>query len=318
VRAESVPIFTPANPNPGLEPSQSWEGSTILQASVIFDQGQYKAWYTAGSTANGIFNIGYATSNDGTTWTKYSGNPVLSKRPNTYSTTNWDSNSVAFPSVLKVSNQYYMYYRGSDGTTARIGLATSSDGITWTRSGSNPLIEGSHPNVVFAKNQWNMWYDMGTSVDSVRVYYATSADGLIWVQQQVNVIAVPSGRINAFAPSVVFAGGVFRMWFTTDNSTTLSLDVSRLFYATSTDGKSWNVNAADPLPSQINAGYASVVIGSTSFLWFNHAKGVYVATTTTPIPEFAVTSGNVPLILALTLVLGSAYFARRKAQKRLV
>lgn len=213
----SVPIFTPTNSNPVLTASQSWEGSTILQISVIFDQGQYKAWYSAGQISGGAFigSIGYATSNDGIAWTKYASNPVFTKRPNTYSITNFDSDSVSFPSVLKVGNQYYMYYRGYDGSSARIGLATSNDGISWTRYSSNPLFSGSHPAVVFANNQWNMWYDLEGTIN-----YATSNDGKAWSQIGSKVVGPPLGRINAFAPSVIYASGVFHMWFTSDNSTT--------------------------------------------------------------------------------------------------
>lgn len=316
----SVPVFTAVNSNPVLTPSQSWEGSTILQVSVILDQGQYKAWYTAGQVSAGAFisSIGYATSNDGITWVKYSGNPVFTKGSSGYSMASFDSDSVSFASVVKAGNQYYMYYRGYDGSSARIGLATSNDGVAWTRYSSNPLFSGSHPDVVFANNQWNMWYDVDGTM-----YHATSQDGKAWSQMGSNVIGPPPGRINAFAPSVVYTGEaashmvcacvLYRMWFTSDNSTTPSLDLSRLFYATSNDGKRWNVNAADPLAGAIDVGYAAVVTGSTSYLWYNKGTGISLATTTTPIPEFG-TGGNVLLIFTLTLALGFAYFIRRKAR----
>jgi hypothetical protein len=308
----SVPVFTPSSSNPVLTPSQSWEGSKILQVSVIFDQGGYKAWYTAGQISGGAFisSIGYATSNDGVAWMKYSSNPAFNKGSSAYSTSSFDSDSVSFPTVVKVGNQYYMYYRGYDGSNARIGLATSNDGLSWTRYSSNPLFSGSHPDVVFANNQWNMWYDVEGSMN-----YATSPDGKAWSQIGSGIVRTPPGRINAFAPAVVYAGGVFHMWFTSDNSTNPKLDLSGLFYATSNDGKSWSVNAADPLHGAIDVGYAAVVIGSTSYLWYNKGTGISLATTTTPIPEFGVTGGNLLLIFAVTLALGLSYFISRKARK---
>jgi hypothetical protein len=51
------------------------------------------------------------------------------------------------PSVLRVNARYYMYYGGlgEEGTpnnTTRIGLATSEDGFTWTRTnGGKPIID---------------------------------------------------------------------------------------------------------------------------------------------------------------------------------
>ena len=200
-----------------------------------------------------------------------------------------------------------MYYRGHDGSNARIGLATSNDGISWTRYSSNPLFSGSHPNVVFANNQWNMWYDVEGSMK-----YAASPDGTTWSQTGSTIIGPPPGRINAFAPSVVYTGDMFHMWFASDNSTTPSLDLSRLFYATSNDGKTWNVYSEDPLPGAIDIGYATVVTGSTSHLWFNKGPGILLATSTTPIPEFQGTYGNILLIFTLTIAVGFAYFVKYK------
>ncbi len=70
--------------------------------------------------------------------------------------------------------------------------------------------------------------------------------------------------------------------------------------------------ADDPLPGAIDIGYAAVVTGQTSYLWFNKGAGISLATTTTPIPEFGVTAGNVSLIFTFTLALGLAYFVSRK------
>src|SRR3989344_6498233 len=68
-------------------------------------------------------------------WTKSSNNPVLSLGPNS-----WDNQTVFQPSVLYLNNQYYMWYSGYNGSRFQIGYATSTDGISWTKNQSNPVL----------------------------------------------------------------------------------------------------------------------------------------------------------------------------------
>ncbi|WP_083940230.1 glycoside hydrolase family protein, partial [Saccharomonospora saliphila] len=51
------------------------------------------------------------------------------------------------PSVLRVDGTYYLYYTGAAGETAHgnaIGLATSDDGVHWTRVGDGPIVTPAH------------------------------------------------------------------------------------------------------------------------------------------------------------------------------
>jgi predicted GH43/DUF377 family glycosyl hydrolase len=81
--------------------------------------------------------IGRATSTDGVTWTK-DGAPVL----NLGAGGSFDDDQVAEPRVLKLASGYRMYYTGRKaGTTNNaLGVASSSDGIAWTKSPSNPIL----------------------------------------------------------------------------------------------------------------------------------------------------------------------------------
>lgn len=75
----------------------------------------------------------------------------------------WDSNGVYAPSVEIVGEQYYLWYTAMDSNhTEKIGLATSTDGVNWTRSAANPVAEGSNPMVLQHQGRWDIWYQ-GTS-----------------------------------------------------------------------------------------------------------------------------------------------------------
>lgn len=125
--------------NPILSPGKigSWDEIGVLDPFVIYDanSGLWKMWYRGINSAN-FQQIGYAISkNPDFGWMKLNSNPVLSPA-------NWEGIIVMTPCVLKEhSSTYMMFYTGNEPTiNARIGLATSSDGINWTKSNLNPVL----------------------------------------------------------------------------------------------------------------------------------------------------------------------------------
>ncbi|OZM73012.1 beta-xylosidase [Amycolatopsis antarctica] len=69
--------------------------------------------------------------------------PVLSGNPGGF-----DGVHTCDPSVIRVNGTYYMYYTGAAGDHAlgnSIGLATSTDGISWARAnGGEPVVDPAH------------------------------------------------------------------------------------------------------------------------------------------------------------------------------
>ena len=114
----------------------SWE--RFLDSAVVRQVNDgYGMWYLAYDTT-GVGRIGYAYSSDGITWNRSAANPVL-----TEDATSWD---VAGPGSFRILERpwlgdYLMAYVSDDlaGTYA-IGLATSPDGITWTKDAANPVL----------------------------------------------------------------------------------------------------------------------------------------------------------------------------------
>ncbi len=125
--------------------SGNWDYPRVEAPNVIFDGKTFHMWYSGGEHSDG--QIGYATSEDGVSWTKHAGNPVLKKG----SAGSWDDTWTGFCSVLldTVTTTYRMWYSGSDTsrinenpwrTECQIGYATSPDGFTWTKHDEkNPI-----------------------------------------------------------------------------------------------------------------------------------------------------------------------------------
>ena len=105
----------------------------------------------------------------------------------------WDAAGAWAPALVVTSGTFRLYYASSAGT-ANIGLATSPDGLVFTRNGANPLVgpavsaDACHaggagsPDVFRAGNKWRMIY-RGKNGSSVHLCTATSTDGVAWTPE---------------------------------------------------------------------------------------------------------------------------------------
>src|ERR1700685_1910595 len=123
-------------------------GSVWSNPNVIYDTNPviltgntrvFKMWCEGTKTGN-VQTINYFESVDGlTSWTAYSGNPIVS---------NYD------PKVFKVSGTYYLYVGNGP-----ISVYTSTDGVTFTLANSTALVQGT-------SGQW----------DATQIYQLALAD----------------------------------------------------------------------------------------------------------------------------------------------
>ena len=232
------------NPVLNTATSGAWDDQFAFAPSVILDGATYKMWYAGSSVANSNRKIGYATSPDGLTWTRQGSSPVLTPG----SAGSWDAVQVGFPSVIKDSSTYKMWYTALDASNiGRVGYATSTDGMNWNKYAGNPVLTpgtGSSwdlayvgsPTVVKIGSLYHMWYRGGISGG---IGYATSPDGMVWTKAAGNpVVANGSGGWDdtAYHPRVMYDGMGYHMWYSGCN---LAGDLCQLGYATSQNGVQW-------------------------------------------------------------------------------
>lgn len=213
----------PANPVLLHGESGEWDDSGVSAHGVVYDGTLFHMWYS------GLFHdlsgrVGYATSPDGTVWTKSEHNPVMDVGPSG----SWQADGVSPSTVIFDGDVYRMWYAGATyrgGLVARVGYASSSDGIVWERL-PDPVLDigmdpGSfdrraigHPEVVFDedRNLYHMWY-AGIDRDyQYRIGYAWSTDGIEWTKHRYNpVLERPVYEVDG--PNVLIEGSSFRMWF---------------------------------------------------------------------------------------------------------
>ncbi len=129
------------NPSPVLEESlNSWESSGPTNPAVLFENNEYKMWYLA--AGNGIpWKVGYATSPDGVTWTRYQNNPITLPAVGFVG-------FVGGPTVLKLNGTYHMWYHSGsppNWVNSDIYHVISTDGINWTCDGNCSVLHSGDP-----------------------------------------------------------------------------------------------------------------------------------------------------------------------------
>jgi len=144
-------------------------------------------------------------------------NPVLDLGPSG----SWDSGQVGFPVVVKHEGTYYMLYAGSLGdpvVAAEVGLATSTDGVTFERKGKviekrAPFAAGIVPTSIFRVMKDETFYMLATGWNSGnmftqgRIYAFTSNDLVNWtLYSETPVITVGADENAVMRADVVLRG----------------------------------------------------------------------------------------------------------------
>ncbi|MCK5291403.1 MAG: hypothetical protein KAR39_05265 [Thermoplasmata archaeon] len=194
-----------------------------------------------------------------TDWTKHPGNPLLVNG----GFLEWDM-AIMHPNVIQEPTGYKMWFTAQTLTPTfepvfRIGLATASDEVTWTKDPSNPVMDAGSPGsweqtgvavpwVLPNVTGYKMWYSGLDSNFFPQIGYATSADGESWVKHPGNPVLTP-GAPNEWdgngtmGMSVLHLGGTYHAWY---SGADLG-GILKIGYATSPDGIAWTKYPNNPV-----------------------------------------------------------------------
>lgn len=212
------------------EPSVIYDNNAqILSGSV------YKMWYTMGWANRAI---GYAESPDGINWTRHPLNPIVAairayvfKHETTYymfailspggysklssvdgitwnvdatgvigggAVGQWDEAGLDNTCVWIEDGTWYCIYES--GPVYKLGLATSPDGVTWTKSPSNPIINLSPGTIggAFVVKRHGVYYVYGqygpTSTLPTDIIKFHSTDLVNWTRSPIGLVFPRTAR----------------------------------------------------------------------------------------------------------------------------
>ena len=270
-------IKSPANPVLG------GNLGTCFDISVLREDRRYRMWFSWQPKAS----IALTESPDGIHWS----DPQIVLGPN--KATDWEAD-INRPIVIHRENRYAMWYTGQARGKSWIGMATSPDGIRWTRSSCKPVLFPEQPweqtavmcpHVIFDETLklHRMWYSGGEQYEPNAIGYATSPDGLVWTKHIDNPIFRPDPayaweRQRVTACQVIPDGDGYVMFYIGFRD----VDHAQIGLARSRDGiTDWQRHPANPiLRCGLNqwdhdAVYKPYAIydGSQWLLWYNGRRG---------------------------------------------
>lgn len=169
--------------------------------SVIRDQNEVRVYYAGWTRCESVpFNaaIGLAISHDGgDTFTRLGKGPVLSYSPD-------EPFLLGSPRIRKYGDTWYLWYvagkiwlkmEGGPEPVYKIRMASSDDGINWTKYGKDLLESklGEHecqacPDVIYRDGKYHMFYSYRNSHNyknkegGYRIGYASSVDMVDWMR----------------------------------------------------------------------------------------------------------------------------------------
>lgn len=240
---------------------------------VIRDGDGYRMWYSSYYTDKfGVGGIGLATSDDGRHWRRArGGEPVLTPGP----TGSFDAQQILSPEVHFDGRLYRMWYTGQSDrqhpsgiVTYQIGLATSTDGVTWQRAnGGEPVlthgpagapdeVQAATPCVLREGDGWRMWYAAWAPHTNHTICVARSDDGVHWTRENDGKPVEGLQPPIAYGHCVTRVGDEYLMLY-------MALEATRHLYAArSDDGLHWTMlNGGEPVLEADGEGFDAYIVG---------------------------------------------------------
>ena len=139
---EDMPALSAYDCNPVFTTSgEDWVGSlgsTAFTSTQVLGHPFFQIWYE-GVQSDGTWSIGYAVSENGTDWLPHPRNPYWPAQGSSDWDTHFQRPVVSWDPNL---DGYTMLYGGfSDDNFFGLGVAGARDGVQWTRSPHNPLLD---------------------------------------------------------------------------------------------------------------------------------------------------------------------------------
>ncbi len=170
------PIFTGTD-------KDTWDHNIRERGYILREGDNYYMWYTGyNDSISDTKYLGYATSADGLTWTRYPENPIFNE--------SW----VEDVFVVKDGDVYYMFAEGRNDIAH---LLTSTDRVHWQDHGSldirytsgQPLTPGPYGTLTIwiESKTWYLFYER----DDLAVWLASSTDRKVWTNIQDEPVLSP-------------------------------------------------------------------------------------------------------------------------------
>lgn len=163
--------FTVFENNPILKSGDNgeWDYFNLFGGRVVLVDDTFHLFY--GGRGEGISGIGYATSTDGFSFTKYAANPIFQPDGEGF-----DAVAVRLPVPLESDDVWMLFYNASsEGESPNAYVAGSSIGLTTAPAPAGPWSQGQLVLKTGRTGEWDEGFVLPNSVigteDGYRMYY---------------------------------------------------------------------------------------------------------------------------------------------------
>ena len=256
-----------------------WTGAAMHPTVLPWGTNGYQMWFSR-DIAGGA--MGHATSIDGMTWVD--AETVMQADISLP----WEAGGIGEPTVLQDASGFWMWYTGVNATggNASIGLAISSDGISWSKVVTNPVLRPvagewysaevrSPAVVVLGDGTFVLWFS-GSDGQSSRIGRMTSMDGVSWSAPELILDLGEAGTADGAQVGDPAPSGA---------------DMDTVWYS-GFDGWTWRILVA--VPQQQN-NQPSIVTGSTTAVAFTAGVSMVGAAAVVTSDRFKYAFFGIPL-----------------------
>lgn len=163
----------------------------------------------------------------------------------------WETTTVSCPHVVYKNGTYYMFYCAAQGTTWNLGMATSLDGITFTRCSDTPILSNAGNTFFLERDNRNYLFLHSPTKAGIEVVESENplSCSMQWKNRRTVISRDKSYDTNhIISPSILEKDGRLRLYYTglgSDNQWKLNLaveDISPIIIIPGFMG-SWNKDA---------------------------------------------------------------------------
>jgi sucrose-6-phosphate hydrolase SacC (GH32 family) len=184
--------------NPVFRPGGDWNCGRAIDAEVIEYMGNYYLYYATRDPSYKIQMLGVAMAPGNTDFGRQDWTNISEDAPILKPELGWEKDCIEGASVIERKGKLYMFYAGAyNNAPQQIGVAESSDGISWKRLSEEPFLkngapgswnssESGHPHI-FRDENGRTWL----------FFQGNNDNGKTWFLSKVEVKWTKKGPVTA-------------------------------------------------------------------------------------------------------------------------
>ena len=173
--------------NPVFRPDGLWNCGRAIDAEVILFKGKYILYYATRDPEYKIQMQGVAVAPGNTDFRRTDWKNISTIAPMLKPELVWEMDCIEGASVIEKEGKLYMFYAGAyNNAPQQIGVAISSDGISWERLSDNPFLpngkagewnssESGHPHI-FEDENGRTWLFYQGNNDNGKTWYISAVE----------------------------------------------------------------------------------------------------------------------------------------------